>query len=421
MVQAWRRNVLFAALLVVVAAASLEAAQEATEHASLLVGDTEQQALAALLDEHRKAHRPHHEIDAVDLTIPSLPQLPALVEKDDKVAVVTQAGTRATTDQRQRLAVQTAQQKQQLRTQQGQTVKSQSKAKLFFRRRRRRRGFFFRRRRRRRRKRKPRKRKVIRQKHWKAYKGDDRCIMCQYLVGRMDLAIKSAGLMPFGEARPNRNDRRKPEDGSFLQVDTALLTQTSAQTKAATSVSASQWPYPPMIPNGAPNYMAKGPYAAPIPSYKNPFWIPQGALPMDMKRPEYDQYYEGLEMQLFINMRHVTRLLMDNVCESAMPNQYYSHCRAVLKNERPILNLIGRQFKVQDICVNIAMCTRRSYIYKMKHTPKPPRRSPLLGMRPLTKGKKGKLVPGRFKGKFPPFKNCRYHVKGKDTFKKSCT
>jgi hypothetical protein len=108
--------------------------------------------------------------------------------------------------------------------------------------------------------------------------------------------------------------------------------------------------------------------------------LPSAPFPGEVvyaSNPADDVPFEGAaatDLALFARLNHVIDLALDDVCESSMPNQFYQYCAPILRKQGKVSNLLARHFKPQDICVDIQMCSKRSYIFRiLKHAQKPAR------------------------------------------------
>ena len=92
--------------------------------------------------------------------------------------------------------------------------------------------------------------------------------------------------------------------------------------------------------------------------------------PINNLLPGHHDYYDALETQLYNEIFHITDLTLDHVCESGMPNDYYElSCKLVFEDQAKIVSHIARQFSALNICLEIDLCTDKSYISEMTHTP----------------------------------------------------
>jgi len=91
--------------------------------------------------------------------------------------------------------------------------------------------------------------------------------------------------------------------------------------------------------------------------------------PVDPAQPGYRSWFSALERQKYSEIYHVADLTLDHVCEAAMPNEFYQHCKKIFDAEGAIVNLISRQFGVQNICRRLQLCGTQSYIAQQIHMP----------------------------------------------------
>lgn len=178
---------------------------------------------------------------------------------------------------------------------------------------------------------------------------NDGCILCQYIVERLDRRIKEMGIVPASVARPNRDSKPRSTNPSLIE----------SQSQSHQFVFGMSEPAP--VTPSHPTYA--GAYQSTTPSYPHPH-----NMPLDVSDPGYHQYFDKLEWQLYQNINHAIDIAMDEVCESSMPNDYYQYCKIIFKRQDSVVNMLGRSFFPRDVCINLNVCNKSSYIFQMKHT-----------------------------------------------------
>jgi len=152
----------------------------------------------------------------------------------------------------------------------------------------------------------------------------DGCVMCQYVVERIDTNVKASGIIPgLGAPGP------APADAfAFLEVekDTSLV-ETAEK--------------------GA--------------------WHTIGASIIGSSR-QTTRYQRQLERQKYNEIYRVADITLDDVCEQGMPNKYYGFCKSIYKIQSDVVNGLRYQYRPQDICFRVGMCNKESYIAKGIHS-----------------------------------------------------
>jgi len=146
----------------------------------------------------------------------------------------------------------------------------------------------------------------------------DSCVMCQYLVERMETNVKQAGIipnMPVGD--------QPGYETSFLELE--------AQTEQKDP------------------YDAVG--AAVIGSTRQ-----STRLQRQMERQKYNEIYRVVDITL------------DDVCEQGMPNAFYGYCKQIYQVQSDIVDGLRYQYRPTDICFRVGMCGKQSYITKGIHS-----------------------------------------------------
>jgi len=129
----------------------------------------------------------------------------------------------------------------------------------------------------------------------------DGCIMCQYIVERVEKSVKAAGL--WGEQplmiEESATIRQIPDVGAAQQISASRISTRQQR---------------------------------------------------DIERQRYNQIYRVMDVTL------------DDVCEQAMPNAYYGYCKAVYQTQATIVDGLRYQYRPADICYRVGICAANSYI-----------------------------------------------------------
>jgi len=152
----------------------------------------------------------------------------------------------------------------------------------------------------------------------------DGCVMCQYIVERIETNVKASGIIPgLGAPGPAAADAF-----AFLEVDKDTALVETAE---------------------------KGP------------WQAIGATIIGSSR-QTTRYQRQLERQKYNEIYRVADITLDDVCEQGMPNKYYGFCKSVYKVQSDVVNGLRYQYRPQDICFRVGMCSKESYISKGIHS-----------------------------------------------------
>jgi len=164
-------------------------------------------------------------------------------------------------------------------------------------------------------------------------KSQDACVMCQYIVERVEANVKASGVVPgLGAPGP-----QTVYDDSFLEVEDNVI------------------PAIALLEVGAEQEQERG--------------VGQhvGSSIISSTR-QSTRYQRQLERQKYNEIYRVTDVTLDDVCEQGMPNAYYGYCKSVYKRQQDVVDGLRYQYRPTDICYRIGMCGKRSYITKGIHS-----------------------------------------------------
>jgi len=157
---------------------------------------------------------------------------------------------------------------------------------------------------------------AVRQGNGQADTSQDACVMCQYLVERMETNVRQAGIVP---TMPTGDQPAY----SFLETEVKVESKDP--------------------------YDAVG--AAIIGSTRQ-----STRLQRQMERQKYNEIYRVVDITL------------DDVCEQAMPNSFYGYCKQIYKLQSDVVDGLRYQYRPSDICFRVGMCGKDSYITKGIHS-----------------------------------------------------
>jgi len=145
----------------------------------------------------------------------------------------------------------------------------------------------------------------------------DSCVMCQYVVERIETNVKASGVINgLGAPGPAAGDAF-----SFVEVD----------------------------------QQEQGP------------WQAAGAAIITSTR-QTTRYQRQLERQKFNEIYRIADITLDDVCEQGMPNKYYGFCKSVYKVQSDIVDGLRYQYRPTDICYRAGMCKKDSYVTRGIHS-----------------------------------------------------
>jgi len=126
----------------------------------------------------------------------------------------------------------------------------------------------------------------------------DGCVMCQYIVERVEKSVQAAGLWGalIEEAA---TVRQIPDVGAAQQISASRISTRQQR---------------------------------------------------DIERQRYNSIYRIMDVTL------------DDVCEQAMPNAFYGYCKAVYQTQATIVDGLRYQYRPADICYRVGICAANSYI-----------------------------------------------------------
>ena len=135
--------------------------------------------------------------------------------------------------------------------------------------------------------------------------------MCQYIVERLEVSVKAAGI--YGA------------QGGQAPAGSIMLETASKQVSLPSEVDVA----------------AAGQIANTRQSTRSQ---------RQVEREKYNQIYR------------VVDLTLDDVCEQAMPNAYYGFCKAIYQTQAAVVDGLRYQYRAPDICFRVGMCGTGSYI-----------------------------------------------------------
>ena len=151
----------------------------------------------------------------------------------------------------------------------------------------------------------------------------DGCVVCQYLVERMETNIRHSGIF----ARMNSIDPNWQNE---------IMGNPSSQ--AASFLEVEQLPFE-VAQTGS------------ISSTRQ-----QAHLQRSLEREKYNEIYR------------VADITLDDACEQGMPNSFYRYCKALYQVQGDIVDGLRYQYRATDICFKTGMCAHDSYITKGIHS-----------------------------------------------------
>jgi len=155
-------------------------------------------------------------------------------------------------------------------------------------------------------------------------KTQDGCVMCQYIVERVENNVKASGTLTGAP-------------GAFDDQDGVMLQVSDSESPALVEVESA-----------------------------SPFRQSGSAIIASSRQAT--RYQRQVERQKFNEIYRVADITLDDVCEQGMPNAYYGFCKSIYKVQSDIVDGLRYQYRPTDICFRVGMCAKNSYITKGIHS-----------------------------------------------------
>lgn len=198
---------------------------------------------------------------------------------------------------------------------------------------------------------------------------NDACVMCQYIVERLETNVRQSGVIPSMPTGDIPNYVANSADNPFA-------------------------PYVPMTPGPAPGAGTAPSSESSAPRETNP--APEAEKTGEQETAEkvefvetearvsdpYDAAASGIiaasrestraqrqmERQKYNEIYRVVDITLDDVCEQSCPSAFYGFCKQIYATQSDVVEGLRYQYRPADICFRVGMCGKGSYITKGIHS-----------------------------------------------------
>lgn len=179
---------------------------------------------------------------------------------------------------------------------------------------------------------------------------EDACVICQYLVERIETNVKTAGILGNfgGEGRINGFQQ------SFLEIEQTVTPQQQDNNNNNNNNH----------DNNDNDNVAFVEVQTEVSS--NPVSI--GSVGSISSSRQTSRYQRQMERQKFNEIYRIADITFDDVCEQGMPNTFYETCKKMYSVQSDIVDGLRYQYRPADICFRIKVCEEESYITKGLHS-----------------------------------------------------
>jgi len=207
----------------------------------------------------------------------------------------------------------------------------------------------------------------------KGGKKQDSCVMCQYIVERLESNVKQSGVIPA---------MSQAQGASFLEIassEPGMEGMPPMETPIDPAMNSNSIETP-EIQIGSPADAA-GPTEMPAialvdDNEQSPIvmleteqlYLDQTAAGIIGSTRQSTRVQRQLERQKYNEIYRVVDITLDDVCEQGMPNAFYGFCKMVYKVQSDIVDGLRYQYRPTDICFRVGMCAKGSYITKGIHS-----------------------------------------------------
>ncbi len=188
----------------------------------------------------------------------------------------------------------------------------------------------------------------------------DQCVMCQYLIERMETNVRQAAVFPSFAAGPQVTAALA---GDVMEAPIRKAAAGSAPFRRA-AVAASA----PAASAGGAADSSPPPLSSfvELAAQQTPREI--AAAGMIATTRAATRYQRTMERQKYNEIYRIVDLTLDDVCEQGMPNSYYAYCKNLYNVQPDVVDGLRYQYRPTDICFRIGMCDGSSYITKGMHS-----------------------------------------------------